>query len=445
VSGTYDDALSEGANMMVLMNSPILDYDAATIGNHSADYGREALMRNIAMRKYPVVLSNATDLDTNTDLQGTVPWVVIPVNGVRFGIFAASHDSSTKIDGVKMEAVIANARRMIPIVREKSDVVLMLAHLGLNKEEKWSKGLADLDNNNPLMNIDIIIDGHSHARVDTMIDSDTIVVQAGNSALCVGEISMVFDRSSRKVVSLKAQRHSLYSKSVARSQSFQDAHQKMLTKIKEENEEVVASNLNNFYFSKTPRGAAKIENKASEFVARSMIEIPFAEGVALADIGMVYQKGVRDNVAANDRGEITRDILHRIAPFGEPVVMIKRTGSEIEQLVRSGLKQKYSWAGLQVAFSEKIGKDGDSERNLISIKVFDRAKGEFEPLDKKRTYTVGAVDFFSKVFVRPAKEDVKTFEMNNKEVLLRFLNKYSKDRDSYFTGSDPIWPCNIYK
>jgi len=447
VSGTYDDAQSVGLNMIKLMNSSALDYDAVTIGNHSSDYGLEPLMMNISWRNCPVVLSNAKDVDTDDLIQGTVLSTVSTINGIRFGIFALTHDRSTRIPGIKISAIEMAAKQMLPRLRKKSDIIVLLSHLGLDKEKHWCDQLGALDDDNPLMNIDIIIDGHSHSRNDFLLDEDTLVAQAGSYGHVAGEITLKIDPVTKKLVSADVKRHDLSTVNVNDSKSLQLERPliELNKKLNFENQFVLVKNLHDFYFAKTSRSAPGIENRASEFVARSLCEIPFGSSIEQADIGMVYQKGVRDKVASNDKGEITNDILHRIVPFGEPVVIIKQTGTEIEKLVKKGLVKKFSWAGLQVKFKEITNKKGYVQRKLISLKVFDRQSQAFVLLEPKQVYRLGAVGFFSKVFVRPPSENVLLCRKTNKEILLEFLKKYATNREQYFTQNDPMWPCNIYE
>ena len=428
VSGTHDDALTEGQNMVKLMNSPLLDYDAVTIGNHSADYGARAMYRMIAMRRMPVIISNAWEKPNEEGLPNTVPWHIFNIRGVRVGIFGLSHDRSTRIDGVTMSPVVETARKLAKELRPRADIVILLGHLGLEREKEWLAGLATVKE------IDLIIDGHSHADIDYKV-GHILAVQAGKYGLRCGELRLSWNKRLRKLQSATVTKHSLLVGDQKPSHRLRRTFSRLVAEVERENNSVIAKDMHGFFMKKTPRGAKTLPNAAAEFVARSMFEEPL-DGT-YADVGMVYQKGVRNHVAANDSGDVTKDLLHRVVPFGEKVVLVKRTGAQLKNLVSYGLKRKFSWAGIKVVAREKEGPRGP-ERELIDVTIYDRNLKTFVPVDDEATYKLACVSFFSRVFVRPEDGDVTKTTVDNKAVLRDFIIRHGERGQFFFSAGDSL-------
>ena len=182
-SGTFDCAQSQGRNLLRLMNSTYLDYDACTIGNHAVDYGAKSFRENLALRKFPVLLANVEGQWPNV-----LPYLIVERMGVKIAIFGLCHPRSTWLEGLHLTDVASTCRELIPRLRQQSDIVICLAHLGLEREAAWTEALTTMDDDSPQHNIDIIIDAHSHANKHYELDDDTVVTLCGCYGIFAGEM-----------------------------------------------------------------------------------------------------------------------------------------------------------------------------------------------------------------------------------------------------------------
>lgn len=443
VSGTYDDFLSQGANTVRVQNAPFLDYDVMTIGNHSSDHGVEAMLRNVAARRQAVVLCNVfSDDAARRPLPGTVPWVVRNIRGIRVGIFGLTHEYSTRFDGYRVGKAVDAARRVLPELRKRCDLVICLAHLGLDYDkERWvRKELAALDDEDPAFNIDLIVDGHSHGNVSFLLDEDTLVVQAGRYGVRAGEVRLRIDRETKRPFEAVVRRHELDATKLIPSDRLRRNMQKLVDEVRGENEQVLVEGLDGMFFSKTPRDSSRLENPASDFVVRSVWEELRDDEGHGPDVAVAYQKGIRNDVAANDRGQVTAGILHQILPFGEKLNMLGVTGQQLRDLVERGLIKKFSWAGIRARYHEGRDEKGQFQRTLVDLKVWNRATSSWEAVEVEKIYRMACVSFFARVFVAKGASSVQELSVTNKEIFEAFLRRYVKKRGLVFGDRDPLYP-----
>ena len=157
-----------------------------------------------------------------------------------------------------------------------------------------------------------------------------------------------------------------------------------------------------------------------------------------ADAAVVYHKGVRNAIAANDRGEVTAGILHSILPFNEEIVFIERTGKELFSLVDYGIFKKFFWAGIKAEIEEKDVGRRYPKRKLRNLFIYSREKGKFLPVEEEEKYILACPAFFGRVFVRPEDGD-RIFKsgVKGKEALAKLLLSY-RDGAQILSSLDPL-------
>ncbi len=158
--------------MFSIMNR--LKYDVATIGNHEFDFGLSYLKEVLRGSKFPVVCANAIAADGSLmlppytildrlveDEQGRQHPIRIGVIGFvtpEFMIF----DKSQLEGKVSATDIVEAARKYVPELRLKADIVVALSHSGIDAapqmegEENASLHLATVPG------IDVIFTGHQH-------------------------------------------------------------------------------------------------------------------------------------------------------------------------------------------------------------------------------------------------------------------------------------------
>jgi 2',3'-cyclic-nucleotide 2'-phosphodiesterase / 3'-nucleotidase len=162
----------------------LLNYDAATVGNHEFNYGLDFLMESLSGANFPYVNANIYLDDHNNyegdDLNFFNPYTIIEKkftdssgknHPIKIGVIglitpiAADWDRETFNGRLKIKNMTETAKHFIPIMKGKgADIIVALAHVGLDADKglKYKKGnsvysLSKVDG------IDAILFGHSHS------------------------------------------------------------------------------------------------------------------------------------------------------------------------------------------------------------------------------------------------------------------------------------------
>ena len=176
-----------------------MKYDAVTLGNHEFDNGMDEIARRIRNLDVPVVCANYDF--TGSPLDGLVkPFVVVRKAGKRIGIIGMLTDVSTVVDRsvadkMKYLSPVESVNRYAQYLKneKKCDLVICLSHLGYDRGEHTDCEIAPL-----LRNVDIIVGGHSHTKLDSytavkeLDGNEVIIVQDGSWGLEVGQLTVKF-------------------------------------------------------------------------------------------------------------------------------------------------------------------------------------------------------------------------------------------------------------
>jgi len=174
-------------------------YDAMTIGNHEFDMNWEDMQSQIAMSQFPWLCANAKR--NGMPLKNIVPYIIKSYDGFKVAIFGLLTRETQvignpkHIKGIEFEDEVKTAAALVPLLREKADIVIAIVHMGIyENESKGSKRLAA-----KVPGIALIVDGHTHTTMDQPVfvkneitGKQVPIVQAKNWGLFVGEAELRF-------------------------------------------------------------------------------------------------------------------------------------------------------------------------------------------------------------------------------------------------------------
>lgn len=176
-----DRAPTPGMPIIRLMNR--LGYDVATLGNHEFDHGQAFLGRMIDSMDFEVVCANVvTDTCTFPQLP---PYTIIERDGVRIGFVGVvtnyegpGHPAGNEgsFAGLKFPDPQQMAARYGDELREKCDVLVLVSHMGDDRDEEFL--LKDTS-------YDEVIGGHTHREIDRIVGR-TLLTQTGKNLYKVG-------------------------------------------------------------------------------------------------------------------------------------------------------------------------------------------------------------------------------------------------------------------
>ncbi len=361
--------LFQGRSCIELMNA--MGFDAMTAGNHAFDYGQQVLKQRISQAKFPVLAANvAGGLPFK-------PYVVQQVGGVKVGIIGvvtedtpvATHPKN--VAGLKFTRPEDAVRRYLKEVREKSDIVVVLSHLGLEADQALAASVPG---------IDVIVGGHSHTKLlQPLIVGPTIIVQAWEHAKALGVLDLTVadgkitsfdgrleeikpaagreDRKVQRIVTYYARKvDSRLGKTVGRTEVDLDGRT-----------EQVRSR----------------ETNLGDLVADILRE------KSSADAAIINGGGIRTSIG---KGKITIKQVYAVLPFDNYLVAIRLTGRQVKQVLEHGVSSLAEPAG---RFPQVSGLSFVYSRSApVGERVKEVAIGGY-PLDPDKEYVIATNDFLA--------------------------------------------------
>lgn len=368
--------LSKGENAIKVMNA--MKYDVMVTGNHEFDYGKERLAELAEMAEFPVLAANIKKEDGSNFLK---QYTIKEMNGFKVGIFGLatpetkykSHPKNT--EGLTIEDPIEVAKAMVSELEGQVDVIVALAHLGVEGEETSVK-LAE-----NVSGIDVIIDGHSHTELgEGQVVNNTLIAQTHEKTKNLGIVEL--EIKDGEVVSKSA---SLFTKEEAANINEDPVVKGIIDEVKAENEkieaEVVATSPE--VLDGERANVRTGETNLGNLITAAMID------VSGADVALMNGGGIRTSI---DKGDVTKGEVLTVLPFGNTVTVIEVTGSDIKAAIENGI-DTYPEAkgafphigGMTVTFD----KSKEAGTRVVEIKIGG------EVLDESKTYKLVTNDFLA--------------------------------------------------
>ncbi|GAK47658.1 2',3'-cyclic-nucleotide 2'-phosphodiesterase [Secundilactobacillus oryzae JCM 18671] len=189
-------------------------FDAGILGNHEFNYGMDYLADCEAGRNYPILNANFK-APAGSDIINA-PYRILEKQGVKVGIlglttqFISHWESVDHIVGWQFKSAVATAKKWVPLLREKVDVVVVAYHGGFERDLQTGDPTEPLTGENEgsallreVPGIDALITGHQHREIAT-ISLGTPVTQPGEKGQTIGEITIDLS-DEHKIIATDAQ------------------------------------------------------------------------------------------------------------------------------------------------------------------------------------------------------------------------------------------------
>ncbi|MBI1749652.1 MAG: 5'-nucleotidase C-terminal domain-containing protein [Acidobacteria bacterium] len=202
---------------IVAMNA--LGYDAMAVGNHEFNFGLDVLWKAKREAKFPWLAANIKQT-YKSGVEHIEPYIIKNVGGVRVAIIGFITPGVPRWEipahyrGYEFENIVDAAKRVIPEARKKADLVVVIAHSGLERDPQTGETYADqMDNENAVgalaeqvPGIDVIFFGHSHRELPTKLINGVLLVQAKNwgQSLARADVELERRASGWKVASKRS-------------------------------------------------------------------------------------------------------------------------------------------------------------------------------------------------------------------------------------------------
>ncbi|MEQ3353603.1 5'-nucleotidase C-terminal domain-containing protein [Aedoeadaptatus acetigenes] len=385
--GTALAGIENGKGVIDLMKA--MGYKAMVPGNHDFNYGYQALVdfKNQAApakgssEGFDILAANIIKNTGTNDFKGQT---ILDVDGVKVGIFGiATEETKVKSNPKNTEGItfldpVEVARAQVKSLKDqKVDVIVMLAHVGIDD----ATVVKTTDIAEKVDGIDVIIDGHSHTKLDNgKVVNNTLIAQTGNYLKNLGEINITL--RGKDVISKTA---------VLRDAAF-------FEKI-EENKDI-AKKLDDMYEANKTKlerevGTTAVELdgvrehvRAQETNFGNMVADAMREA-AKSDIAITNGGGIRESIPA---GKIDMTQIWTAFPFGNTIMKIEITGADLLAALEYGVADAPAPQGKfpQVSgVSFKYDPKQEAGKRVFDVKVGDKA------LDLEKTYTLATNDFMA--------------------------------------------------
>lgn len=185
----------------------LIDYDAAVLGNHEFNYGKDYLQQAIAAAKHPILAANIVN-EQGEPAFGKA-YEIFEKGGVKIAVlgmttqYIPNWEHPTHIHGLTFKSIVDTAKEYVPKLRELADVVVVSYHGGFEKELKTGEPTEALTGENEgyelvtqVAGIDALITGHQHRVIATKLNGVPII-QPGFRGEYVGEITLTLEQNTQ--------------------------------------------------------------------------------------------------------------------------------------------------------------------------------------------------------------------------------------------------------
>ena len=332
IQGSTSVNVSQGANAVELMN--MAGYDVATTGNHEFDYGYANLKTLMEQAEFPILAANA--FTAEGELAMDEANTTFQLGDVTVGVFGlATPETATKAHPAKLEGVTFLAEdelfncaqeQVDELTAEGCDYIICLGHLGIDAESTGNRSIDLLEN---VTGIDVFIDGHSHSEQSDIAEvtdgtgmvGDTILTSTGTKLENIGVVDIAADGTI--AATTIPMEDVTATEGFTPDQAIADRVAEINAQIEEEMGVVIGTSEVNLNGVKEEDRAG--ETNLGDLVTDAMLWQAGLDNEAV-DAAITNGGGIRASISA---GDITKQFVNDVLPFGNTLYVIELTGAEL--------------------------------------------------------------------------------------------------------------------
>jgi 2',3'-cyclic-nucleotide 2'-phosphodiesterase / 3'-nucleotidase / 5'-nucleotidase len=350
--------------------------DAAAVGNHEFDWTIDTLRARLAEAHYPFVAANIAD-STGRVPPWIAPWALVTRGGAKvavIGLTTRSTPETTRpqnVAGLAFGDLAAAVRAALPAARAAADFVVVLAHAGEVCDSGACHGeIFDLARALDSGTVDLIVAGHTHQRVDTVVHGIPIV-EAGNSGRTIAVVDFV--RAGSRGRQVRARLETPWADAVPPDGALAAAVARDTRAVD----------------SVTARNVAALQTaliRVGDEYALGRLLADAYRNIGKADVAIMNNGGIRADLPA---GPVSYGALFEVQPFQNRLVRVTVSGAELRAALEHALaggKPHAHISGLQVWY-DPARPDGDRVRRVRMLNG--------RALDARHAYSIAVPDFLA--------------------------------------------------
>jgi len=409
MQGTALSNVTFGRTTVAALN--VLGIDAAAIGNHEFDWSIDTLRQRMREAKYPFVSANITTRDGSARPDWVTPWTLITKYGTRIAVIGLTTTETPtataprNVQGLAFGDGAAAIKRYLPEARAQADFVIVVAHVGATCDSGMGGAchgeILDVARQLDSGSVDLIVAGHSHQRVNTVVNGIPIV-EAQSSARSIGVVDFVRTGGRREV---RIDLVTPYADQVRPDVALTEALGRQQQAVRNITERTVG------------RLKFPMKREGQEYgLGRLIADAQRSAG--RADAAIMNNGGIRADLPS---GPVTWGMVYQVQPFQNRLQRVTVKGSVLQEALEqcvSGNPDRVPdchIAGVEVWYD---GRKPAGKR--IERVRFDNRQN----LEKDRTYTLVVSDFMAtggsgfRMLVSAPREDLDVIDV---DALIRYL------------------------
>lgn len=370
--------LVRGESIVTIMNS--IGFDAMAPGNHDFNYGSDRLVELSGKTKFPVISANVKKADGSRLLK---PYIIKEVDGVKIGIFGLTTPETAfkthpnNVKGITFADPVAEAKAVVAELKDKTDVIVALAHLGVDK----SSADTSIKVAEQVPDIDVIIDGHSHTVMEKgMTVGSVLIAQTGEYSKNIGKVELTLDGTK-----LKSKTASLTMKPATDSIQADSAVLAIIDEIKKSQDAVLSQVVGSTSVKLVgDREVVRVgESNLGNLITDAMLD------ETGADVALTNGGGIRASIEA---GPITKGQVITVLPFGNYIQTKRVKGADIAAALELGVSGYPEPLG---GFPHVGGLSFVLDASLPKGQRVSEVKIKGAPLDLQKEYLLATNDFMA--------------------------------------------------
>ncbi|NNN69024.1 bifunctional metallophosphatase/5'-nucleotidase [Vibrio sp. 3-2(1)] len=201
IQGNFVETFKHEAVDPMMLGFNEMNYDVWVLGNHEFDFGLSVLNRSLTQFKGRALAGNIQRPDGNPFLPAAT---IIEKNGVKIGIIGMDTpmtqvfaEGTNRLEGMSFTNPTLEVKKVIGQIKNGVDAIVLVAHMGLdNENDIKDTGVSDIANANP--EIDAIVAGHMHTKIDKATVNGVIITEPDKYGRVLSRIDFQFEEKYGK-------------------------------------------------------------------------------------------------------------------------------------------------------------------------------------------------------------------------------------------------------
>lgn len=339
-----------------------LNYDAVAMGNHEFDNELSVFLHQSKTALFPFLSANVHFKGSKDAIR---PYVVKNVGGISVAIIGLTLKDAEIIGNpavmkkVRVKDEVRSAKKYVRKLRDTVDLIIVLSHLGIYDDtERGSINLAK-----QVDGIDLIIDGHSHTKLDTALvvknknsEHTTLVSSAWCNGLAVGRLDIWINKEN-----ISKHSFALLPVNLQKKVAFDNGVRIEYMAEKIEPDQKLLEILRPYkdstgkLFKKTivrVDSAMNFNTENKKYNLKSIISnsMLWNSRDYKTDFSLVNQGCIRNTL---DQGAVTLEKIYSVLPFNNTLYVVHLSGVELRKMLEIAFNQSEK-KGASPLFSDNV-------------------------------------------------------------------------------------------